>query len=101
MKIWSWAIQFANNKVWEYNSPPSELELDEDFVESVKFSGRSVIEFVVADPRSVIYLFNSRESAITFMEGYKIGHSTGVNGVEFWQTKLDQIIDAGLDGIDV
>ena len=101
MKIWTWAIKFAEDNVWEYSSAPAEMDMKEELLTSVKFGERPVIELAIIHLRSIIFLFNSEESAITFMEGYKMGHSTGFDGVSFWQNKLDQFIDAGLDGRNV
>ena len=89
MKVWTWMIRYAEDKVWEMSSKPEIFNLEEDFLTSVKFGEKPVIEVAITHLRSILFLFNDEDSAKSFQEGFRYGRAIQEDTGEIWQTKLD------------
>lgn len=98
MKVWTFALRYAEDNVWEQSKAPIEIDLPDKTLEELRFGEKPVIELALTHTRSILLLFNNEESANTYMEGFKFGRTIQDDGDAVWQYRLDSYIDAALSG---
>lgn len=98
MKVWTFALRYAEDNVWEHSKAPIEMDIPDKTLKEVKFGEKPVTEMAITHLRFILFLFNNEESANTYMEGFKFGMRIQDDGDAVWQSRLDSYIDASLSG---